>query len=106
MDSEQVIPIVMSSLNNFGAFVALVVTTVVVFVLWRRKEGGASGAFLLMLARTGVWLFTLSILVFNIIQSELDFELHRYLILGLRGLLVLSTLVTIPAFLLIKTKEA
>jgi len=106
MDFEEIISIITSGLNNFAAFAVLVVTTVVVVILWRRKEGGAGGALLLMLARTGVWLFTLGMLSFHLLRIELDYDLHQWVFLGLRGLLVVSTLATIPAFLLIKTKES
>ena len=92
----------MDGLTNTGSFIVLIAATVLVFVLWRRKEGGTGGAFVLMLARTGVWLSTLGFLVINALMLEIGFEVAMWLRIGFRVLLLLSTALTILAFLLIK----
>ena len=102
MDTEQIMRLLVDGLLNFGAFVILVTATVIVFILWKRKEGGALGAFLLMLARTGVWLVTLGFLVVNMLMYQMDPYVMMWLHLGLRVVLLLSTLFTIVAFLLMK----
>jgi hypothetical protein len=98
--------LILNGLSNTGSFIALVTATVVVFVLWRRKEGGAGGAFLLMLARTGVWLVTLGYLVLDLLLTRVDPMISMWGGLGLKVLLLLSTVMTAIALLLIKPKPA
>lgn len=105
MEPSHILRLVMDSLTNLGSFVVLVTATVVVFVLWRRKEGGAGGAFLLMLARTGVWITTLGYLVLGVLSREVDPEILMWGSVGLKVLLLLSTMLTAVALLLIKPKR-
>ncbi len=106
MDGYEILGILMGSLRTFVAFATLVVATVIVFVLWKRKEGGALGAFLLMLAQTGVWITAFGKTLLAILRREVDFEVELWAGVGLSVNLVLATLVMIIAFLLIKPKKA
>jgi hypothetical protein len=102
MATGQLVRLLMDALTNLGTFVVLIAATVLVVVLWRRKEGGTGGAFVLMLARTGVWLSTLGFLVNNVMSTEIGYETTMWIGVGLRVLLLLSTALSILGFLLIK----
>ncbi len=106
METHQIIRTIFDSIHVFSSFVVLVVATVIVFVLWKRKEGGTGGALLLMLARTGVWLSMLGFLVSNILVNQIGFEIVMWVNIALRVVLLVSILMTIGAFLLIKPAKA
>lgn len=106
MESHQLVRLAFDSLSVFGTFVVLIAATVIVFVLWKRKEGGVAGAFVLMLSRTGVWLSVLGFMVINLLYMEMGFEIAMWIRIALRVVLLVSGVMTIAGFLLIKPAKS
>ena len=106
METHQIVRLLFDSLALFATFVVMIAATVLVFLLWKRKQGGVAGAIVLMLARTGVWITMLGFLVANLLYLQMGFELAMWIRIALRVVLLFSTVMTIGGLLLIKPAKS